>query len=66
MSNNENRRIAGKRLANKVIWNLEDIQAMVMELWSIDMLEPWLDAVRRAEAQHDEKMLLYLEIAGGY
>lgn len=62
MSDDETQRIATKRLANKVIWNLEEIQAILLTLWEIDILEPWLDAVRRAELQHDAVMLRNLAL----
>ena len=53
-------KIVTKRLANKVIWNLEEIQAICLALWEIDILEPWLEAVKRAEAHHDAVMLRIL------
>lgn len=58
------KKIANKRLANKVIWNLEDIQAIVKDLWEIDVsiYGPWCEAVERAEKQQDAIMLKHLAL----
>jgi len=61
-SQEERDNIVRKRIANKVIWNLDDIQALVMDAWGINIWEPWRDAVERAEEKHDAVMLKHLAL----
>lgn len=55
------KKIANKRLANKVIWNLEDIMAHCIGAWNA-----YQNAKDRAKARGDQVMIAHLSELGDH